>query len=148
MPKKYLQDLYFIFNSIEPDEYGCHNYPKAQPEHYYSIMINWVRTKVHRLALERKLGRPIKPGFFALHLCDNKSCVNPDHLYEGTDKDNQQDRMHRYPESFAHLYNPSVRLQAYRRSAATAERLRKQGPKARKARWDKYRERKEFNHGV
>ena len=46
----------------------------------------------HRVALERKLGRPIKPGYFSLHHCDNPPCNNPAHLFEGTHKDNARDR--------------------------------------------------------
>jgi hypothetical protein len=49
------------------------------------------RGLVHRLVLAAKLGRPIAPEMFACHACDNPPCVNPDHLWEGTAKDNAQD---------------------------------------------------------
>ena len=49
----------------------------------------------NRHALSLKLGRPIQPGHFACHTCDNPSCVNPSHLYEGTPNDNVQDAVTR-----------------------------------------------------
>lgn len=42
----------------------------------------------------------IKKGMFICHHCDNKKCVNPDHLFEGTQKDNILDlvkkKLHAY----------------------------------------------------
>src|ERR1700753_3132438 len=46
---------------------------------------------VHRLALELKLGRSIAVGMMACHTCDVKTCINPDHLYEGTASSNALD---------------------------------------------------------
>jgi hypothetical protein len=45
----------------------------------------------NRLILERKLKRPIKPGYLACHTCDTPACVNQDHIFEGTFQDNVLD---------------------------------------------------------
>lgn len=47
--------------------------------------------RAHRKALEEKLGRALLPGMHALHHCDNPPCVQQEHLYEGTQADNNRD---------------------------------------------------------
>lgn len=47
--------------------------------------------KAHRVALEEKLGRPLLPGMNANHHCDNPPCIQPEHLYEGTQIQNVED---------------------------------------------------------
>ena len=51
------------------------------------------KKNLNRVILERSLGRKIKEGYGALHKCNNKACINPDHLYEGSSAENVRDAM-------------------------------------------------------
>jgi|SRR5882672_1683595 len=46
-------------------------------------------SKVHRVAYEVFKGSLVKP--LVCHSCDHPACFNPDHLWNGTQKDNLQD---------------------------------------------------------
>jgi len=54
----------------------------------------------HRLVRSHKLGRPVKPGYFACHSCDDRRCINPDHLWFGTPADNSRDAKRKKTLSF------------------------------------------------
>ena len=46
----------------------------------------------HRASYESKYGA-IPNGMMALHICDISSCVNPDHIFIGTQQDNLTDKV-------------------------------------------------------
>jgi len=48
--------------------------------------------RAHRVSYAEFRG-PIPAGLWVLHSCDTPACVNPDHLFLGTAKDNTQDML-------------------------------------------------------
>lgn len=78
------------------DENGCH----TCISHYISIYgyakihDDGKKIGVHRLMYEQKYGK-IDDDFVIRHKCDNPSCINPEHLVHGTQKDNVTDMFKR-----------------------------------------------------
>jgi hypothetical protein len=58
---------------------------------YGCITVKGKRTKAHRVAFF--LENEHWPVPWGLHRCDNPICVRPSHIFEGTHKDNDQDKM-------------------------------------------------------
>lgn len=47
----------------------------------------------HRLSWELVNNKPVPKGMYVLHHCDNPLCVNPNHLFVGSQADNIQDML-------------------------------------------------------
>lgn len=95
--KKITKDI--IFRFLETDIFtaspdGCHYWlgPTA-PNGYGRFQVDGKAYYAHRASYQYHKGNPI--GLFVCHACDNRLCVNPDHLFLGSALDNTRDMINK-----------------------------------------------------
>lgn len=70
----------------------CWNWTGVKDKQGYGEIRDYYKKKrAHRVSWEIHIG-PIPDGMCICHKCDNKLCINPDHLFLGTLQDNNRDR--------------------------------------------------------
>jgi len=112
MKSHQLTPRFIQFNSNLCPAKGCWLWkPYRQSSGYGQIRCDGKMTLAHRLSWVAHNG-PIPQGLRVLHKCHNRPCVNPDHLFLGTQKDIVKDPMakQRMYWNLAHTHSRAPRL--------------------------------------
>lgn len=92
---------------------GCWLWEGAHRKNEYGTMWNGkAHENSHRLSYRLLVG-PIPDGLWVLHRCDNPACINPDHLFVGTQSDNLKDCVRKgrhHPASLKGIANHKAKL--------------------------------------
>lgn len=103
---------------------GCWLWRGSRAKNGYGVVVWEGHTyRSHRLAYILSEG-PIPASYLVCHQCDNRLCINPDHLYLGTFDGNMHDKASRARNTQRKLTPDTVRaMRADRAAGATFQQI-------------------------
>lgn len=81
------------YKETESGCWECTSHTGFSKGGYIGIDRGGKKTMMHRYIYQHANGCTIPAGLVVMHKCDNRTCMNPDHLEVGTHLENMQDKV-------------------------------------------------------
>lgn len=105
-----IEDKIRFEKKIEKSANGCWIWTGSKNSKGYGrVRIDKKEYMAHRISYNIYLGE-IPYGLFICHKCDNPSCVNPEHLFTGTARDNTQDMLSKNRRIYTKEYRKNLSI--------------------------------------
>lgn len=76
------------------NENGCWEWQSTLQKTGYGKIQEWLhKSRLAHRAMYSLSVSPIPNGMYVLHSCDNRKCINPEHLWLGNHSENQKDKV-------------------------------------------------------
>ena len=99
-----------FFSRFKKSDNGCWLWTAHADKDGYGILpATGNAVRAHRFSFEHHI-EPIRKGNVICHTCDTPSCVNPDHLFMGTVKDNCADMINKNRDKMIGSRNNKAKL--------------------------------------
>jgi hypothetical protein len=93
-----LEEIMAWYPTVVSKENGCWFYPGVKSGKYATVVHAGKKYPLHRLIVAYEEGIPYTAmNGLVRHLCNNKNCVNPEHLLLGNRSENARDRVLKHP---------------------------------------------------
>ena len=103
--KRKIKNWDYFMQRVNKSESGCWEWTKKLSGGYGRVNFAGEMIGAHCLMYQLFVA-PIPDGMFVLHKCDNRKCINPEHLELGTQAKNMRDATIR--NRIAYKTNPEV----------------------------------------
>lgn len=86
-----MDQLFEKLKSLTKENNECWEWQRSTTGGYGNIRYHGKTVGTHRLMMHIVNGFDLSDKRLVLHICNNRSCINPKHLYIGTHSDNNRD---------------------------------------------------------